>query len=61
MKKLLLMSSIIKGLSAPLIRIYLRNNRLSLKILCFIVVSVDYQLVRYIIKNIVVVVSRKAQ
>ena len=61
MKNLKLLTAILKGLSKPFIRIYVRNNRLSLKLLCFIVLQIDYQLFRYLLRDIVAVVCRKSQ
>lgn len=49
MANLRLISSILLYLSKPLIRIYIRNNRLMIKLLCIVVFSVDYQLLRYLI------------
>lgn len=61
MKNLILLSSILRGLLKPLIRIYIRNNRLSVKVLCFIVVQVDYQVVRYVIKSFANARSKRLQ
>lgn len=61
MKKLKLMYELFELLSYPIIRIYLRSNRLQFKLLCFIVLSVDYQVFTKVLKQFAVVVSKRRQ
>lgn len=61
MRKLKMMYQLIQILSYPIIRIYLRSNRLQFKLLCFIVLSVDYQVFTKVLKQFAVVVSKRKQ
>jgi hypothetical protein len=61
MKNLKLIASLLVLISKPIIRIYLRNNRLMVKILCIIVFSVDYQLLRYVFEKVMNAMSKKSQ
>jgi len=47
-------------LSFPIIRLYVRNNRLIFKLFCILVVSIDYQLLRYLLRYAVKFVDRRS-
>jgi hypothetical protein len=61
MRKLQLMSDILAYLGRPIIRIYIRNNRLMFKLLCFIVLSIDYQLFTKVLSYAVKAIGSRRQ
>lgn len=59
MKKLKLITELLKLMSNPIIRVFFKNNYINIKLFCFILLRVDIQLLTYLVNIIVQYVSRK--
>jgi len=61
MARLTLIYSILAAIGRPIVRIYVVRNVLFIKLLCFVIISVDYQLVTKVLTLVVNTASKLRQ